>query len=234
MAGTANGGLMTSAISGHAVDAEDLNFQRAAENFDRLMSYVASLYCAGGSSSVSAYEAHELAVSVAYALGIVDTAPDEAARVLDVENPIALWNDALAKLDKRTDDALALLRDVIARMPPIRNVSLRDTLVSLSELRKRYDTRFAAHEVPCDIDYQLSVPVDPDLMGIDYIEAWLSQLLVEARWISQFTVDSCVTVLEQACPDYLGLHVNLYDLLRPHEEELTPIVAASESMTKHM
>lgn len=225
---------MTGAMSGHIIAAEDLNYQRAAENFDRLMSYVASLYCAGSSSSVSAYEARELALSVAYALGIVDATPEEAARVLDVENPIALWNDALAKLDKRTDDALALLRDVIARMPPIRNVSLRDTLVSLSELRKRYDTRFAAHEVPCDIDYQLSMPVDPDLMGIDYIEAWLSQLLVEARWISQFTVDSCVTVLEQACPDYLGLHVNLYDLLRPHEEELTPIAAASESMTEHM
>lgn len=220
MAGTANGGLMTGAISGHTVDAEDLDFQRAAENFDHLMSYVASLYCAGGSSSVSAYEAHELALSAAYALGIVDAAPEEAARVLDVENPIALWNDALTKLDKRTDDALALLRDVIVSMPSIRNVSLRDTLASLSELRKRYDTRFAAHEVPCDIDYQLSEPVNSRLMGIDYVTAWLTQLLAETRWIARYTTISCEAVLERVCPDYRGLHVNLYDLLRPHEREL--------------
>ncbi|MBR2683143.1 MAG: hypothetical protein IKE22_07760, partial [Atopobiaceae bacterium] len=64
---------MTGAISRHTVDAEDLNFQRAAENFDRLMSYIAALYCAGASSSVSSFEAHELTLSVSYALGIVDT-----------------------------------------------------------------------------------------------------------------------------------------------------------------
>lgn len=56
-------------------------------------------------------------------------------------------------------------------MPPIRNVALRDTLASLGQLRQVYDTRFAAHEVPCDIDYQLSMPVDPWLLGLDYIEA---------------------------------------------------------------
>ena len=44
-------------------------------------------------------------------------------------------------------------REIIVTMPSIRNVALRDTLASLGELRRRYDTRFAAHEVPCDIDY---------------------------------------------------------------------------------
>ena len=109
---------------------------------------------------------------------------------------------------------------IVATMPPIHNVALRDTLVSLGELRSRYDTMFAAHEVPCDIDYQLSEPVDPRLLGLDYIEAWLAQLLVETRWIAQFDADSRLAVLERACPDYKGLHVNLYDLLLPHEGEL--------------
>lgn len=79
-----------------------------------------------------------------------------------------------------------------------------------------------AHEVPCDIDYQLSKPVDPELMGIDYVRAWLKQFLREARWIARFDSDSCVAVLERVCPDYRGLHVNLYDLLLPHESELLP------------
>ena len=85
---------------------------------------------------------------------------------------------------------------------------------------RRYDTHFAAHEVPCDIDYQPSKPVNPQLLGLDYIEAWLAQLLAETRWIAQFDAASCVNVLERACPDYKGLHVNLYDLLLPHENEL--------------
>ena len=60
----------------------------------------------------------------------------------------------------------------------------------------------------------------PQLLGLDYIEAWLAQLLAETRWIAQFDAASCVNVLERACPDYKGLHVNLYDLLLPHENEL--------------
>ncbi len=66
----------------------------------------------------------------------------------------------------------------------------------------------------------MSKPVDSDLMGIDYVGAYLAQLLAEARWIARFDVESCVTVLERACLDYRGLHVNLCDLLLPHEREL--------------
>ncbi|WP_165047421.1 MULTISPECIES: DUF6179 domain-containing protein [unclassified Adlercreutzia] len=194
--------------------------KRASDNFARLMAHVANLYCAGETSSVSACEAHELATSVAYALGIAGAAPDEAARALDVEDPIALWRAAVRALEGRADDALVLWREVVATMPPIRNVALRDTLASLGEVRRRYDAYFAAHEAPCDIDYQLSEPVDPSLLGLDYVEAWLAQLLAEARWIARFDVGSCVTVLERVCPDYRGLHVNLYDLLLPHEGEL--------------
>lgn len=192
----------------------------ASESFARLMAHVAGLYCAGGSSSVSAFEAHELAMSVAFALGIADATPEEAAIVLDVDDPVALWHEGVRALQRRTDAALALWRDVVATMPPIRNVALRDTLASLGELRRRYDVHFAAHEVPCDIDYQLSEPVDPGLLGIDYVEAYLARLLVEARWIARFDVESCIAVLERACPDYRGLHVNLCDLLLPHEDEL--------------
>ncbi len=206
---------MTGMISASSLDAD-----RAQENFSRLMVHVANLYRMGGSSSVSSYEAQELATSVAYVLGIADATVEEATCVLDVEDSIALWHEGLHALDVRVDAALDMWREIIVTMPPIRNVALRDTLASLGELRRRYDTRFAAHEVPCDIDYQLSMPVDPQLLGLDYIEAWLAQLLAETRWIAQFNAASCVNVLERACPDYKGLHVNLYDLLLPHENEL--------------
>lgn len=188
------------------------------------MAHVAGLYCMGGSSSISAHEAQELATSVAYVLGIADATAGEAARALDVEDPIAAWHDGLAALDARMDAALDVWREVVATMPPIRNVALRDTLASIGGLRSLYDTRFAAHEVPCDIDYQLSTPVDPRLLGLDYIEAWLAQLLAETRWIARFDVESCIGVLERTCPDHRGLLVNLYDLLLPHESELTRAV----------
>ena len=226
MAGMARGGLMTGAISECHPDGRLSDSERAQRNFARLVAYVAELYCMGGSSSIDVYEAQELAASVAYVLGIADATVDEARCVLDVDDPMRAWRSGLAALDVRVEDALALRREIVSAMPPIYNVSLRDTLASLGELRIRYDTYFAAHEIPCSIDYQLSEPIDSRLRGIDYIEAWLAQLLEETRWIARFTVGSCVAVLGATCPDYRGLHVNLYDLLRPHEDKLEPVTEA--------
>jgi hypothetical protein len=206
---------MTGAISVSSPSPE-----RAQENFARLMAHVANLYCMGRSSSISSYDSRMLATSIAYVLGVADATAEDAARMFDVEDPIALWHDGLAKLDARVDAALGMWCEIITIMPPIHNVALRDTLASLGELRSCYEVMFAAHEIPCDIDYQLSTPVDPQLMGLDYIEAWLAQLLMETRWIAQFDAGSCVVVLERTCPDFKGLHVNLYDLLLPHADEL--------------
>lgn len=192
----------------------------AQRNFARLMAYVANLYCMDGSSSVSTREMAQLTASVTYVLGIANATAEEAARTLCDDDPIALWHEYPAALDARMDAALATWQNIVLTMPPIRNVSLRDTLASLGNLKLRYDTRFAAHEVPCDIDYQLSEPIDVHLQGLDYIEAWLAQLERETRWIAQFDTTSCIAVLERTCPDYRGLHVNLHDLLSMHIDEL--------------
>lgn len=193
---------------------------RAQQNIAQLMTHVASLYCMNGSSSLSQHEMAELTLSVAYTLGLADATPEEAIHVLSIDDPVALWHSRLVELDCRIDNALVTWKRIVLVMPPIRNVALRDTLVSLGDLKSRYDTRFAAHAVPCDIDYQLSEPIDITLRGLDYIEAWLAQLERETTWIAQFDVDSCISTLERICPDYRGLHINLYDLLTAHASEL--------------
>lgn len=196
------------------------NAMRAQHNFAQLMTHVASLYCMNGSSSLSQQKMAELTLSVAYTLGLADATPEEAAQTLNADDPIALWHSHLAALDRRIDSALTTWKRIVLAMPPIRNVALRDTLASLGDLKSRYDTRFAAHAVPCDIDYQLSEPININLRGLDYIEAWLAQLERETMWIAQFDVDSCISTLERVCPDYRGLHINLYDLLSTHASEL--------------
>lgn len=193
---------------------------RAQHNFAQLMTHVASLYCMNGSSSLSQHEMAELTLSVAYTLGLADATPEEAAQALSADDPIALWHERLAALNCRVDNALNTWKRIVLTLPPIHNVALRDTLVSLGDLKSRYDTRFAAHTVPCDIDYQLSEPIDTNLRGLDYIEAWLAQLERETMWIAQFDVDSCISTLERVCPDHRGLHINLYGLLSTHASEL--------------
>lgn len=126
---------------------------------------------------------------------------------------LAFYERQVKHLEERVEALLVIRKRVCELMPPLRNVSLRDTLGSIGKIRALYDIRFRAHEVPCDIQYQLSCPVYDSLMGIDYLEAWISELLKEAIWIAQFTPGSCISVLERFCPDYRGLHVNLSTFL---------------------
>ena len=98
-----------------------------------------------------------------------------------------------------------------AVMLPIRNIALRDTLASIGRLPQAYDTFFAAHEVPASIDYPLSKPLSEQLKGLDYVEAWLTQLLEEAQFLARFDVGEMTVHLETWCPDYRGLLINLYD-----------------------
>lgn len=186
--------------------------QAALEGFGRLFSGLVMLRTHGASSSISELEAVQLAHSLCYVLGSSDLPPASLNNALANE-PFAFYVSQVKHLEERVEALLVIRKRVCELMPPLRNVSLRDTLGSIGKIRALYDIRFRAHEVPCDIQYQLSCPVYDSLMGIDYLEAWISELLKEAIWIAQFTPGSCISVLERFCPDYRGLHVNLSTFL---------------------
>ena len=122
---------------------------------------------------------------------------------------LAFYERQVKHLEVRVEALLVIRKRICELMPPLRNVSLRDTLGSIGKISALYDIRFRAHEVPCDTQYQLSCPVDDSLIGIDYLEAWISELLKEvAVYIGQL-----YSVLERFCSDYRGLHVNLSTFL---------------------
>lgn len=186
--------------------------QAALEGFGRLFSGLVMLRTHGASSPISEFEAVQLANSLCYVLGSSDLPPDSLKNAL-ANDPFTFYVRQVKHLEVRVEALLVIRKRVCELMPPLRNVSLRDTLGSIGKIRALYDIRFRAHEVPCDIQYQLSCPVDDSLMGIYYLEAWISELLKEAIWIAQFTPGSCISVLERFCPDYRGLHVNLSTFL---------------------
>lgn len=208
----------TALMAGNEREYEALKL-RAFEGLNQVLAKVTTLYCHGDSSSLSELEAYQIMRSVRYVLGITGSVPYEALQAL-ADDPLRFYERKLSMLERRMRAAVDAWRELCAMMPSICNVSLRDTLASIGDLPALYDMRFAAHEVPCDIQYQLSVPVDDSLEGLDYLEAWLAQLRRETEWIARFTPESCIAVLEEACPDYRGLHVNLYDLLKPREKQL--------------
>ena len=187
---------------------------KAMEGFSKLMGHVCRLYACGESSSVSELEGHELAESVLYVMGMADETAAQTMALLSSDDVVATWTRKRCELESRIPDVMRLWERVVAVMPPIRNIALRDTLASISRLPQVYDTFFAAHEVPCSIDYPLSRPVSEQLKGLDYVESWLTQLLAEAQFLAQFDVDEVTANLDAWCPDYRGLLVNLYDPIR--------------------
>lgn len=203
----------------HALSPKAL--AQAQANFACLFQKLAALYTCAEASTLSQAETLQLAESLAYALGLTGEDAGAATAMLAARDPEELLRERRAGLRHRMRQALDLWEQVVRLMPPIRNVALRDTLASIGELERNYDVFFAAHEVPCSIDYPLSTSLGPDLLGIDYVWAYLEQLLRETRWIARFEPTSCIAVLEQVCPDYRGLHVNIFDLLAPHENALT-------------
>lgn len=212
--------------------------ERAFTNFKYLYCKLVKLFAMGDVGSLARAEAAQLAESLAFVLGINASDNEECEGRAFIElaelDPDDLLRCRQADLTARVEKALATWRLVCAIMPPLNNVSLRDSLAEIGELKSLYDTYFAAHEVPLgNLQYQLSVPTDESLCGIDYVQAWLNQLLCETRWIARFTPQSCIAVLERVCPDYRGLHVNLYDLLKPNENELVR-TTESESIVREM
>ena len=184
--------------------------EKAMRGFAKLMNHICTLFTCGESSSVSELEGRELAESAQYVLGLADETAQQTLGLLASDDIVAIWAQKRCELESRIPGVMALWQRAIAIMPPIRNIALRDTLASIGGLPQTYDTFFAAHEVPASIDYPLSKPLSEQLKGLDYVEAWLAQLLEEAQFLACFKVDEMTAYLDAWCPDYRGLLINLY------------------------
>ena len=172
-----------------------------------------ALYTANESSSVPAAAARELLRGVLFFLAVPEEADgggeaDRADRIR-VLLPLDLA-DELARGQRRAqrDAALtiALWRKVVEMLPPLENRSLRDTLQSIGRgYRCYFPQRF-----DCDIDYQLSQSVSESLLGINYVNQYLTHLAAENSLLTRLPQGEVRAVLERSCPDWRGLLVNLY------------------------
>ena len=178
----------------------------------RLFARAVARATGGASACVDDVTAARLAASIEAVLacgGFPEAEPDPDAAF---ERGCARFSDAMRSCE-------TLWRAVCATMPSeLRNVSLRDTLASIEGCWTRYDPRLFADEVPCDIDYQLCRPVEKRLpsegkppVGPFYLREYLRRLLIEARLLACFDPGDEIAVLEASCPDWRGLHVNLYE-----------------------
>ena len=190
--------------------------QAVQDGLMRLFVKQCRLYTCGGSSSITSLEAHDLLDSIRFVLRAHNL--DDPATVTRLASaPMdTLFQQGLEDINKRVKTTMDLWNDVCLTMPPIRNIALRDTLASIGQFPKVYDTYFAAFAVPVSIDYPLHNPVPETLQGVDYVHEWLTRCLKEAQYIAQFDTKECIEVLKRSCPDYKGLLINLYEPIHRH------------------
>lgn len=192
---------------GIASPEELLVFQ---DRFMRLIERRTAIYTMGESTSVPKHVAVDLLRSVSFVLGIDPERPEIPERLLTVDLEDE-FRRSLAELGRKVELTGRLWRDVRATMPPISSIALHDTLASIGDFPRYYDYRSMAHEIPCSIDYPLCHPVPEALAGVDYINEYLTRLLMEADFLRRFELDACVRVLERSSSDYVDLLVNLYE-----------------------
>lgn len=176
-----------------------------------LLSRQVHSYTMGDSSSVRVETAQELLNSVCFTLDIDLKGNPKAFKGLLDTDLDRRFTEGIAAIEKKIETGKKLWRTACLSAPKIENISLRDTLRSIGGFFQKYDYRYFAHEIPCDIDYQLCDPVPETVLGIDYIIEYLRHILIEHDFLSQFESEACIRLLEVYCLDYRGLLINLYE-----------------------
>lgn len=178
------------------------------EQLWNLLARQTALYTASDSTSVPVETAQELFDSVLFLLRCGGWNPDGLASDQDLTR---VFRTGQQNVREQITRGKQLWQAVSQTMPPLENQSLQDTMAEIGRCWRRYDYRFFAHRIPCQIDYQLSWPVDESLVGIVYINCYLKHLWIEHQFLRRFTADEMVPVLRAFCPDYKGLLINLYE-----------------------
>lgn len=114
-------------------------------------------------------------------------------------------------MEKWIEYGTMLWQKVCASLPEVENCSMIDTLKSIGSFFKIYNYRFFAQNIPCDIDYQLSIPISEDKQGILYVISYLERLATENHFLSHFHKVAMIPVLNRYCPEYRVLLINLYE-----------------------
>lgn len=173
-----------------------------------------SRFTMGDSSSVPVETAQGLLHSVCFSIGLeLRKCPGlrQAAIRLGTEGIAALFELGKGEVKKKVIYGRALLEKLLRTAVPTNNRAFLDTVhKALPMFFKRYDADFFAHDITCDIDYQLFCPVE-ELEGVEYINEYLRRLLLENRFVCAFEPDTVYRLLEGYCVDPVEQLINLFE-----------------------
>lgn len=190
--------LLTGADGEAPLDDEEELRLRAA--LWRLLEKRVRYHTMGDSTSIRSETAEEILNSVIYTLSQHMRLNRLTRRAL-LERDIAdVYDDAVKDLERVMARARELYEAALEYEPPIRNIAYIDTLRNIGGFFRRYNPRDMARDIPCDIDYQLCLPVSEQFEGVSYIYEYLVRLLIEQRFLSSLDADALKRLLYRCDP----------------------------------
>ncbi len=149
-----------------------------------LLSAQCKSFTGGQSSSLSVETVEALLSSICFSLSCFASKYGQNALL---EIPLEKALEGARDILKKRIQLCKTLYLTLLRLPfQPDNVSYRDTVNGMENFFKKYDYYFFADQVPCDIDYQLCLPVSESLWGVEYITEYIKRLICEGRFCGAF------------------------------------------------
>jgi hypothetical protein len=194
----------------------DPQLERIRMQIIGLLSERTESYTLGASSSVRMETAQNILHSTLYTLGVRIKnlpEPDAAIPLLDQESLSDLYRQGREIIGSRIDIAQELLEAVRNQRVTTGNLEYNETIDNgIAVFFAEYDPDFAAHETPSSIDYPLCIEIS-GLTGIEYIGAYLQQLLIENQFCHHFASEEIESLLRGYDDHYQHLLINIFRLI---------------------
>ncbi|MEG1191038.1 MAG: DUF6179 domain-containing protein [Oscillospiraceae bacterium] len=177
----------------------------------QLLSRRTALYTGGDSSSVPVETAGELLSSICFLLQLYQKESGASLTELAHSDAEESFTLALRNVEAAIENGKQLYKAAFALVPEVKSMTLDDTIRALGVFFKKYDYRYLAHQIPCDINYSLCLPVPQALQGVEYVNEYLRRLIIENQLVRSFHKEEVSRLLSVYCPDYMELLVNIFE-----------------------
>ena len=149
-----------------------------------LLSAQCKSFTGGQSSSLSVETVEALLSSICFSLSCFANKYGQNALL---EIPLEKALEGARDILKKRIQLCKTLYLTLLRLPfQPNNVSYRDTVNGMENFFKKYDYYFFADQIPCDIDYQLCLPVSENLWGVEFLTEYIKRLICEGRFCGAF------------------------------------------------
>jgi hypothetical protein len=194
--------------------AFNLIFSKSEEEFFYrklfdVLKWQAGKYNGIDSTSLPVEKAQELLASLLYTISLVAEFKSLNSQELLERDFKELLVEGQKLLDNKRKNVYSKWNKLCLLAPNIPNVYLVSTIKSLGYFFNHYDLYYAAHEIPCSIDYPLLNPVSEELKGISFIEEYIARVKVESDFINSFPSKLILNELKKVTYDYKEDYLNL-------------------------